>query len=153
MTDVFISYSVEDEEVARYIRDHLLNEKLNVFLASISLEPGEKWTPQIFDALKEAEWVFLLATKRALASANVQQEVGAAMATDKKLVPIMWDVKPEDMPVWIGQYQGLSLKGETIDSIRDQIAALARKVKADKTTGMIVAGVAMLGLLYFLSRS
>ena len=51
MPDVFISYSVQDEQFARFIRGHLAQEKLDVFLASISLEPGHKWTPQIFSVL------------------------------------------------------------------------------------------------------
>lgn len=63
MPDVFISYSVEDEEFARYIKDHLLNKKLEVFLASISLDKGKKWTPQISDALRKSEWVFFLLVK------------------------------------------------------------------------------------------
>lgn len=58
MPDVFISYSVQDEKLARFVKDHLIQQKLEVFLASISIEPGHKWTPQIFQALKDSEWVF-----------------------------------------------------------------------------------------------
>lgn len=41
MPDVFISYSVEDEKFARYVKDHLLNKNIEVFLASISLDKGK----------------------------------------------------------------------------------------------------------------
>lgn len=153
MTDVFISYSVKDEDFARFVRAHLLREKLNVFLASISLETGKKWTPQIFESLKEADWVFFLASKSALASHNVQHEIGGAIATGKKLVPIMWDVEPDDLPVWVSQYQGLCLNGQTIESIQSQISELAKKVKADKTKGILVAGGLLAGFLYLISRS
>jgi len=152
MADVFISYSVKDEELAQFIRDHLLKKELNVFLASISLNEGEHWTPQIIDALRDSEWFFLLASKSALASPNVQQEVGGAIFGKKKLVPIMWDVQPEDLPRWISDYQGLVLNGATIENINLQVSQLAQKVKSDKVKGLLVAGAAIAGLLWLLSR-
>lgn len=152
MPDVFISYSVKDEELARFIKDHLLKKDLSVFLASISLNPGEKWTPQIFDSLKASDWFFLLASKNALASHNVQQEVGAAIALGKKLVPIMWDTQPNDLPRWISDYQGLILSGATIENINMQISQLALKVKSDKAKGQLVAGAVIFGLLALLSN-
>ncbi|MES9852476.1 MAG: toll/interleukin-1 receptor domain-containing protein [Candidatus Thiodiazotropha sp. L084R] len=152
MPDVFISYSVQDEKLARFVRDHLLHQKLDVFLASISLEAGHKWTPQIFQALKESKWVFFLASECALKSNNVQQELGAALITEKKIVPIMWDIEPSQLPVWISQYQGLCLKGQPMDNIRSQVATLSAKVKADKIQGMWVAGAMLAGIFYLLSK-
>ena len=152
MPDVFISYSVHDEKLARFVRDHLLREKLEVFLASISLEEGKKWTPQVMSALKKSEWVFFLASKNALNSINVQHEIGAALITEKKLVPIMWDLDPDELPVWTSQFQGLCLKGSTIDNIREQISSLAYQVKANKVKGMWIAGGVITGLFFLLSR-
>ncbi len=152
MPDVFISYSVQDEKLARFVRDHLLHQKLDVFLASISLEPGHKWTPQIFQALKATKWVFFLASQSALESNNVQQELGGALITNKKIVPIMWDIEPAQLPGWIAEYQGLCLKGATIENIQHQVSSLAAKVKADKVQGMWVAGAMLAGLFYVLSK-
>jgi hypothetical protein len=152
MPDVFISYSVKDEALAKFVRDHLLAQQLDVFLASISLSTGEHWTPQIVEALNASEWVFLLASKNALASANVQQEIGGAIFGKKKLVPIMWDVKPRDLPRWVGDYQGLVLAGATMENINLQIAQLAANVKANKVKGQLVAGAVFAGLLWLLSK-
>ena len=104
MPDVFISYSAKDEKLAQFVRSHLVAQQLDVFLASISLNTGEHWTPQIIESLRASEWVFLLASKNALASSNVQQEIGGAIFGKKKLVPIMWDVQPSDLPRWIGGF-------------------------------------------------
>jgi hypothetical protein len=76
----------------------LAAQDLSVFLASISLKPGERWSPKIIEELRASDWVCLLATKAALESANVQMEVGGAVFGQKKLVPIMWDVQPADLP-------------------------------------------------------
>lgn len=152
MPDVFISYSVKDENLAQFVRDHLLKHELDVFLASVSLNTGEHWTPQIVEALRNSEWVFLLASKNALESANVQHEVGGAVFGKKKLVPIIWDVEPNDLPRWIADYQGLILSGATMENINLQVSQLAAKVKANKVQGQLVVGAVFAGLLYLLAR-
>lgn len=84
MPDVFISYSAKDENLAQFVREHLRRQELDAFLASVSLNSGEKWRPQIIEALRNSEWVFLLVSKNALASPNVQQEVGGAIFQKNK---------------------------------------------------------------------
>lgn len=152
MPDIFISYSVEDEELARFIKQHCENHKLDVFLASISLHKGEHWTPQIKKALQNSKWVFLLASKAALASPNVRMEIGGAIFSEKKLVPIMWDVEPKDLERWISDYQGVLLKGATMDNVALQISQLAAQIKSEKEMGLLVAGAAILGLLYLAAK-
>jgi hypothetical protein len=150
--DVFISYSVKDENLARFVSQHLLQKELDVFLASISLNPGEHWTPQIFEALKSSDWVFLLASKNALQSPNVQQEIGAAISHGKKVVPIMWNVQPSELPRWVADFQGLVLSGSSMEDINLQVSQLAEKVKASKVKGQLVAGAVFMGLLYLLAN-
>lgn len=153
MADVFISYSVKDEELAQFVRSHLIAQGLQVFLASISITPGEHWTPKIIEELRASEWVFLLASKNALASPNVQLEVGGAIFGKKKLVPIMWDVQPSDLPRWVADYQGLILTGATMENINLQMSQLATNVKQSKANGQLVAGAVFAGLLYLMSRA
>lgn len=152
MHDVFISYSAKDERLATFVREHLRRHNLDVFLASVSITKGARWTPAIIEALRNSEWVFLLASKNALASVNVQQEMGGAIFGKKKLVPILWDVRPADLPRWIGDFQGLVLTDATMEQIDAQVSDLAKKVKADKTNAQLVAGAVFAGLLYMLSR-
>lgn len=152
MPDVFISYSAKDENLAQFVLSHLVAQDLNVFLASISLNTGEHWTPQIIEALRTSEWVFLLASKNALASPNVQQEVGGAIFGKKRLVPIMWDVQPSDLPRWVSDYQGLILTGTTMENINLQVSQLAANVKANKVQGQLVAGAVFAGLLFLLAK-
>lgn len=152
MPDVFISYSAKDEELAQVIHGHLQLQKLEVFMASISLNHGEHWTPQIIEALRKSEWVFLLASKNALMSPNVQQEMGGAIFGKKKLVPIMWDVDPTDLPKWIADFQGLALNGSTMEQINLRVSALAEKVRASKINGQVVAGIVVAALFFLASK-
>lgn len=64
-----------------------------------------------------------------------------------------WDVDPVDLPQWIADYQGLTLKGKTSEEIQRQIAALAAHVKVSKTQAQLVAGAVVAGLLYLAARS
>lgn len=152
MNDVFISYSAKDEDLAQFVRSHLAAQGLTVFLASISLVPGERWTPKIIDSLRTSEWVVLLASKNALASQNVQLEVGGAIFGKKKLVPIMWDVQPLDLPRWVSDFQGLVLTGATVEDINRQVSQLAASIKESKVKGQQVAVAVIAGILWLLSR-
>lgn len=98
MADVFISYSSSDEGFARFLHRHLTGEGLTVFLASVSLAPGQRWPQEILNALGSSTWVLFLASRAACASPWVQQELGAAVVTQKKLVPIVWDMPPSQLP-------------------------------------------------------
>ena len=154
MPDVFISYSVKDEHIAQFVRTHLFNEGLNVFIASINILPGYRWESQIFKALRNSEWVFFLASRNALNSPNVEKEIIEAVKINKKLVPIMWDVEPSELPDWISAFQGLNLKGASYDGIATQITNLTHHVKEEKINGRFVGLVAiavLFGLISILS--
>lgn len=149
MPDIFISYSAADEEIAKPIYGVLKGFNLNPFMAAVSIDPGEHWTPQILDALRDCDWVFLLATKNAFDSATVQHEVGGAIYGKKKLVPIFWDMELKNAPVWVSQYQGIVIKNATHEELSKQISMIAQKIRADKTTGILV-GVALLAAMTYL---
>ena len=75
MPDIFISYSSSDERIAKFVHAHLVAEGVSAFLASVSLRPGDKWTPKIFSNLNAASWVIFLASKKACSSPYVLQEL------------------------------------------------------------------------------
>ena len=57
MSRVFISYSSQDENIAKQLYDTLLPIGAEPFLASVSIEPGSNWTDEIFKSLEESDWV------------------------------------------------------------------------------------------------
>ena len=152
MPDIFISYSVKDEEIARQVHEFATSQGLEVFLAGISLQEGKQWTPQIHKALKKADWFLLLATKNAFASNTVQQEIGAALITQKNLVPIFWDISPEEAPRWVGDYQGIDLQHMTPETLKERIMSLAAAIRANKVQSILVGGALLAALFFFLAR-
>src|SRR5215213_336592 len=101
MPDCFISYSSNDQLLANFIHSELTRQNLSVFMASVSLRLGEDWTEAIKANLKASSWVILLASRAACQSAFVLQETGMALATDKRLIPILWDINPSELPGWV----------------------------------------------------
>lgn len=153
MADIFISYSVKDEKLARLIRVQLIRQGLSVFLASISINPGDKWTPRIFAELRNSKWVFFIATSNSLASKNVQQELGAALITEKAIVPLMLRIKPDELPIWIQQYQGVLLNDNSIFHLQNQIAAIGRYVRNKKTQSAWATTAIFGGLIWLVASS
>jgi hypothetical protein len=147
MADIFISYSTADERVARFLHQHLTGEGMQVFLASVSLQPGQRWTLEILNALRNSSWMLFLASRAACASPWVQQELGAALITQKKLVPIVWDMPPSELPGWVQHYQALNLAGASMEDVKTQMTAIANKIKSDKAQGFLVVGLLVAALL------
>jgi hypothetical protein len=146
MAEIFISYSTADAEAARFIHRNLLEQGVSAFLAAASLQPGQQWSPEILDALRGADTVLFLASKSACASPWVQQELGYAIGAKKKLIPIIWDMKPTELPGWVSGYQALDLCRHSPEEVRQEVAAIAERIKTNKKTALLVAGLALAAL-------
>jgi hypothetical protein len=144
--DIFISYSSKDEPIARFLHQHLTHEGMSVFLASASLQPGQQWSQEVLTALRTSSWVLFLASRAACSSAWVQQELGAALITQKKLVPIVWDMPPSELPGWVRHYQALDLTHASFDDVKSQMTAIVQRIKADKAQGLLLVGLLLAGL-------
>lgn len=146
MPDVFISYSTKDEPIAQFVHKHLMSEGVSVFLASVSLEPAARWSPEILSNLKASNWVFFLASAAACESPFVQQELGGALLTNKKIVPVVWDLPLSKLPGWIKEFQAINLAGATLEQAQQAISKIAEKIKSDKVVGVVVVGLLVAAL-------
>ncbi|ADL55250.1 toll/interleukin-1 receptor domain-containing protein [Gallionella capsiferriformans] len=149
MADVFISHSQVDLPLAEFLHRHLTQEGLEVYLASVSMQPGERWMPHIMESLRSSTWVLCLASRTACASPWVMQEMGAAIVGNKKLIPIIWDQPAEALPGWMKQFQAVNLAGA---SQQDAVAAfgrIAETIKSEKQKGLVILGLLVAGLVAF----
>jgi hypothetical protein len=149
MTDVFISHAKADLPLAEYLHRHLAQEGLSVYLASVSMQPGERWQQSILDNLRSSTWVICLASKAACESRWVMQEMGVAIGTNKKLVPIVWDVPPDALPGWMHQYQAINLGGANQEEAKAEIVRISDTIKSEKQKGLAILGFIIAGLVLF----
>jgi len=152
MPDCFISYSSTDEEFAAYVHAELIRQGLNTFKASASIAPGERWSPGILTALRDSKWVILLASRAACQSVFVNQEIGAALIGSKKLVPIIWDIEPHELPGWASEYQALNLRGSDGYQPQQHISSIALRIQQSKNEGVVIAIALVAGLMYLANR-
>lgn len=153
MPDVFISYSTQDQPLANFMHKHLIDEGIQTFMAASSLEVGQQWSSEIIQNLKDSKWVLLLASKAACKSNYVNQEIGGTVVAEKKLVPIVWDMPPENLPGWAKEYQALNLANATPETVRLQISQIAAKIKTDKFVGYAIGGLLLAGLAIVIAKS
>jgi hypothetical protein len=147
--DCFICYASQDERFALAAANDLRLHGLTVFVARLSIAPGDQWSAAIKNAMRGSDWVIFLAGRHARQSPYALQEVGAAIFGMKRFIPIVWDCAPAELPGWSKEYQAIDLRGMTPVQIRDRILAVAAAVKASKherTTAGLVAGALMFGL-------
>jgi hypothetical protein len=149
MPDVFISYTSPDERIARFVHQHLEAERVTSFLACVSLQPGAEWTPEVFRQLNAARWVLVLASRAANNSAFVQQEVGLALAANKTVVPIVWDMAPTELPGWLAQRQALDLANRTYEDLRVEVVQIAQRIKQEQLQGLLAIGLLLAGVAAF----
>lgn len=143
MSNVFISYSTQDEHIAQQIYSALDQVGAAPFLASISLQPGVNWTDEIFNNLKLAKWVFFIATQASCSSPSVQQEIGASLCQNKCIIPILIDISPSDLPGWVGKHQAIDVRQDG-NHLRKTIDAIGQKIKDDRFwSGVILGGLAV----------
>jgi len=149
MPDIFISHAQADLKFAEFLHRHMTQEGLSVYLATVSMQPGEHWMPAIMENLRSSTWVLCLASRSACASQWVMQEMGVAIGANKKLVPIVWDQSPEELPGWMSQYQAVNLGGGGQQEAMAAIGRIAETIKAEKQKGLFILGLLVAGLALF----
>src|SRR5262245_42787861 len=132
MPDVFISYSSQDSQLATFAKNELDRHGVSTFAACATLQPGDHWSSSILSNLRASRWIVVLVSKHAAQSAYVNQEIGAALADAKTLVPIILDIDPSALPGWLSKVQGIDLRGKTIAELQSEIGAVAARVHEEK---------------------
>lgn len=153
MPDCFISYSSKDERFAQAVYQNLNAHGLQAFMAKITLEPGDRWSDEIQRALAQSAWVIFLASRAACASPFVQQEIGGAIRTQKRLIPVVWDMAPSELPGWTNHLQALDIRNQTPEQIQGAIIEMARSIKASKDKGFLIGAALLAGFIWSLGRS
>jgi hypothetical protein len=97
--DVFLSYTGKDREWVRRLADALLERGLDVWYDEIEIKPGDMWRDQMEKGLRESTHVVIVITLEAVHSNWAAAELGAALASQKPLIPIVAeDVPSKDIP-------------------------------------------------------
>ncbi len=147
MADVFIGFTSHDETLARFVLKHLIASNIGVFLAPAHVQPGYQWSEKILNTLSGAKWAIFLASRAACASPWIQQDLGMSIGGANKLIPVVWDMSPTELPAWTAPYPAINLAGATIEQARAQLVSIADRNQTDKKVGHLLLGLLMAGLV------
>ncbi|HWS86495.1 MAG TPA: toll/interleukin-1 receptor domain-containing protein [Pyrinomonadaceae bacterium] len=96
--DVFLSYAALNRVEANVIYNAVNDAGGKVFLAEKTLQPGEDFAEEIRKSLRSSREVWVLVSANSLSSDWVLTELGAAWVLEKKIVPILYRCRPEELP-------------------------------------------------------
>ena len=105
---VFLSYSDRDRDWAREFASELRERGVSAWFDASELGPGEPWKERIADALRESRVLVLIVSPGALRSRWMLFELGAAVADNKQIIPVLvGDISLDDVPPLVFRYQAL----------------------------------------------
>ncbi len=157
MPSVFISYSAKDKEFAAALAALLRTYGDSVFLADDSIEAGEDDWAIMLSSLATAEIIVLAATPNACASAGVRREMMEAKRLNKKVIPLMKGITPEQLKERMGDVLVVKQGVPIDDPVKWQafLNQFGKKVgKGNVVFGVVIGVAATLALIgYLASRS
>ncbi len=123
--DVFLSYASNDKRRAKNLAEKLAAAGLKVFFADKDLKAGIEFSENIREALVASRELWLLATPTSIESTWVTTEWGTAWGLEKPIVPVLFEISPEQMPDRLRTFHNVdySKVGNEIENATLRIAA------------------------------
>ena len=124
---VFLSYAAADKSAAEKLR-RLLSARDDVSVSTVEdLTTGTGWKTRLRNALEQCDVFSLLLTPNTLSSNSVLQELGAAWALNKRIVPVLSGGQaPGNLPVTVSNLQYRSLEAlQSPADLNDWVPAAA----------------------------
>lgn len=123
MHNIFISYIMEEEPIARelqhFIEKHFLNQ-IAVFVSSDinCLIPGQRWLNTIEEALNQCKVILLICSPSSLTRPWINFEAGCGWIKHTKMIPICHSGQRKDqLPFPFSQLQALQLDDESFGKV------------------------------------
>jgi hypothetical protein len=117
MTKIFISYSMQNKEIAgdlkRYFEEH---SDIECFIAHDDIVSGSEWEKEIIRNLESADFFMPLQTEQLTKSYWCQQEAGFAFAKGTKIIPLIPDQDGVEPMGFYKRFQGLNIKTKDLRS-------------------------------------
>jgi hypothetical protein len=89
MTNVFISYSRDDAELADSIRRGLAKAGIATLIGDDPLQSGAEWRKTLVEKIGKADAVVVVVSKSAVESSWTMTELGIAWGANKKMIGVL----------------------------------------------------------------
>lgn len=110
---VFISYALNDKDIATLIRERLVEVGIDVWDDQHDLRPGDRWQLSVTRGLEESQVVLILISRSSTQSSWASAETAASLVVAsrdplKRVIPVVVE-RGVSMPPLIAQFQGIDL--------------------------------------------
>ena len=133
----FISYETADVGYANRISRLLKEYNIEAFVAYKDAKEGEEFQEEILTALGEMDFFISIHTEQFSKSVWCQQEVGIAIASRVKIIPIKLRTPPDG---FIGKIHAIARNTDKIESVVEKILNILEE--SPKTKDLYSAKVA-----------
>jgi len=122
----FLSYSRVNEDFALKLAEELKSEGFDIWFDQLDIPPGARWDTEIEKALEESEIFMVIITPASAKSDNVLDEIGYAIDTGKRILPVLLEAATLPLRLRRFQYVDFTSKSfnEGINSARELLGAL-----------------------------
>ncbi|NES19703.1 MAG: TIR domain-containing protein [Symploca sp. SIO3E6] len=117
MTQVFLSYAVQDQETMEKIRNSLRRESITVWTKHTDIPTGENSEGAINRGIEQADNVVYLLSPESINSTDSQQELDLALSLNKRIIPVLVrTTEPDLLPEALQDLQYIVLT----DNLREE---------------------------------
>ena len=124
---IFLSYNTIDKVLAGQLKSELESRGLKCFLAHDDIEPSEPWQIEILRNLENCSFLIAIITDEFRKSKWTDQEVGHAIGTRKRIIPLFQNETPHG---FLNQIQGINITNKDISSISIEITKIIENVQS-----------------------
>lgn len=109
----FLSYSRINKDFALRLAKELKADGFLVWLDQLDIPTGARWDDELEKALEESEIFMVILTPASTASDNVKDEIGYAIDTGKRILPIL--LKDAKVPLRLRRFQYVDFTTKSFD--------------------------------------
>jgi len=122
----FISYSRNNKDFALELANELRASGFNIWFDLLDIPTGSRWDDEIERALERCEIFVVILTPSSITSANVKDEIGYAIDSNKRILPIL--LKDANVPLRLRRFQYVDFTDISYNEGIDRAKQLLRKL-------------------------
>lgn len=144
----FISYSRADSQFALELAKELRSSGFNIWLDQLDIPTGSRWDDEVEKALLQCDIFMVILTPRSIASNNVKDEIGYAIDSNKRIMPVL--LENATVPFRLRRFQYVDFTGksydEGIESAKELLRNLTCKLTATADSVPVPVGTGVEGV-------
>lgn len=136
-TEVFLSHSSANRQVAQRLADVLTHHGVPIFYSPQDIMGAQQWQNEILSALQRCDWFLVLLSPDAITSMWVKREVSFALQDKRyedRIVPLKYRDSDLKSLQWLTLFQMINFNGTFSDGCRDLLKIWGIGLRAEYLT-------------------